>query len=55
MYYSGLPAILDIDLKSESIMFIISTIFYFSYISILYKYRNVVYEVTDALQKSFFF
>jgi hypothetical protein len=53
MYYSGLPAILNIDLN---LMLIISTVtFYFSFISILYKYRNVVYEVTDALQKSFFF
>jgi hypothetical protein len=30
-------------------------LFYFSYISSLYKYRNSVYEVTDALQKAFFF
>jgi hypothetical protein len=37
-------------------MLIISTItFYFSYVFILYKYKNVVYEVTDALQKSFSF
>jgi hypothetical protein len=53
MYYSGLPAILNIDLN---LMLIISTLTFLLFLHIyLYNYRNVVYEVTDALQKSFFF
>jgi hypothetical protein len=52
MYYSGLPAILNVDLN---LMLIISTLTFLLFLHIyLYKYRNVVNEVTDALQKSFF-
>jgi hypothetical protein len=53
MYYNGLPAILNIDLN---LMLIISAVTFLVFLHIyLYKYRNVVYGVTDALQKSFFF
>jgi hypothetical protein len=56
MYYTVLPAILNIDLNLNRSMLLLFCTFtsFFSYISILNKYTNVVYELTDSLHKSFF-